>query len=332
MSFRLPSIRGGTGLPNGGSCVTYRLQGIQQQLPRCALCSVTGRNSAGVQAAVKLNAWLHEEASQHGLLRLTSLSGAHSTVTFTLEQRNPLGKTFLYPRSLPRAPFFSHLSLSHWALHPWDLGMQLQSQEFYLTIDGRLKTKPHFLTPGTWCTAKSVWRRTEKYKQVKQYGMQYGIQYGNQLPLHKCPWAELWRLTQASCSCHWQSSLCTIPAAERYQELEGGVSSPKQHNSLWIPCKAESSKYTVFLREKVLTHFLVILLPDYSPLSTFPPTAPRNGMLFSSYSELPCKVTECCETALAIPQVVKTNDARMTDAARNGVHESPHLQIKLRSL
>lgn len=110
---------------------------------------------------------------------------------------------------------------------------------------------------------------------------------------------------------------------QRCWELEGAVFSPKKHDSLWIPWKAESSKHTIFLRKKALTHFVVIFLPAYSHLPTFPPTVLRNSLLlFSSQPELHCKGTECRATALATPQVAKTNNTRTTDAARNGAHKS----------
>lgn len=116
-------------------CHTHRPQATQQQLQ----CSVTGRSSADIIAAVKLNIQIHKGPSQHGLARLTWRSGTHSTVTSTPEQQNPSGKNVLYPRSLPRGPLRSLPQVTE----------QLQSQEFYLTIQERLKIKPHFLPLGT---------------------------------------------------------------------------------------------------------------------------------------------------------------------------------------
>lgn len=71
--------------------------------------------------------------------------------------------------------------------------------------------------------------------------------------------------------------------------------------------------------------------PGYISTSVYTVLKPST-LLFSPHSELLCKATECCETAFAIPQVGKSDHLRMTNAGRNGVHESTDPQIKLRSL
>lgn len=94
----------------------------------------------------------------------------------------------------------------------------------------------------------------------------------HKLPLHKCPWAELWRLTQASCSCCWQSSLCTIPAAE----------TPGVRRACFFTQEAWQSSDTMKSRIPQTPHLSQredanpvpchISTPDYSPLSTIPST------------------------------------------------------------
>lgn len=113
----------------------------------------------------------------------------------------------------------------------------------------------------------------------------------------------------------------------RHQELEG-VFLHLRSTTAFRYHKKQNPPYKLPQRKRADLFPGHISTPLYSTMSRFPPTLLRNSRWwFFSLSELLCKATKSCRTALVILQVVKINQVRMTGAARNWVHESTDSQI-----